>query len=155
MFTKKVIASVLFAAGTLGAVGSPLPSMAASSVDFQLNFGPPPLRVEPVVVPRRGYVWSPGYWDWRGNRQVWVEGFWIRERPGYYYQPHQWAERGGHWYPERGQWDYARSRDSDGDGIPDRRDPRPYNYDPPRERDSDRDGVSDRYDAYPYNPYRR
>lgn len=160
MFTKKLMVSVLFAAGTLGAVVTPLPSIAA--VDIQLNFGPPPpLRVEPVPVPRPGYVWAPGYWDWRGNRHVWVDGYWIRERPGYYYQPHQWVQRGGSWYLERGRWDYGRGpyagrgRDSDRDGIPDRRDPHPYAYDGPRGRDSDRDGVPDRRDAAPYNPYRR
>jgi hypothetical protein len=130
MFTKKVMVSVLFAAGTIGAVVTPLPSIAA--VDIQLNFSPPPVRVEPIPVPRRGYVWSPGYWDWRGNRHVWVEGFWIQERPGYYYRPHQWVERGGHWYLERGRWDTAR-----------------------RGRDSDRDGIPDRRDAHPYDPYRR
>jgi hypothetical protein len=153
MFTKKVMVSVLFAAGTIGAVVTPLPSMAA--VDIQLNFGPPPLRVDPVPVARRGYVWSPGYWDWRGNRHVWVEGFWIAERPGYYYRPHQWVERGGQWYFERGRWDNARGRDSDRDGIPDRRDARPFTPDSPRGRDSDRDGVPDRRDAAPYDPNRR
>jgi hypothetical protein len=86
---------------------------------------------------------------------------WVQERPGYYYRPHQWVERGGHWYLDRGRWDYGRGpnygrgRDSDGDGIPDRRDPRPYDFNRPRGFDSDRDGVPDRRDAYPNNPYRR
>lgn len=143
MFTKKLMISVLVAAGTLGAAVIPLPSIAA--VDIQLNFGPPPpLRVEPVPVPRPGYVWAPGYWDWRGNRHVWVDGYWIRERPGYYYRPHQWVQRGGSWYLERGRWDYGRA---------------PY-YERERPeyrrgRDSDRDGVPDYRDSRPYDPYRR
>ena len=34
---------------------------------------------------RPGYVWSPGYWDWRGHRHVWVNGHWERARHGYVY----------------------------------------------------------------------
>jgi hypothetical protein len=123
MFIKKVLVSVLFAAGTIGAVATPLPSVAA--VDVYVNIGPPPLRFERVPEPRRGYVWSPGYWDWRGNQHVWVRGASVRERSGYSYEPHRWVERDGRWNLERSRWNQARGRDSDGDGIPNRRDAHP------------------------------
>lgn len=142
MFMKKALVSMLIAAGTIGAVATPLTSVA--QVDIQLNFGPPPVRYEAVPVPRRGYVWVPGYWDWRGRRHVWVSGAWVRERSGYAYQPHRWIERDGRWQFERGRWDRARGRDSDRDGIPNRVD-----------RDRDGDGVPNRVDRQPNNPYRR
>ncbi len=60
----------------------------------------------------------------RHQRFIWVRGHWIREREGYFYQPHRWAERDGRWNLERERWERAH-RDSDGDGVPDRFDRRP------------------------------
>ena len=123
MSMKKVLVSMLIAAATIGAAATPLTSVAA--VDIQLNFGPPPPRHEFVPAPRRGWVWTPGFWQWRGNQHVWRKGVWVRERPGHAYHPHRWVERDGRWHFERGRWD--RRRDSDGDGVPDRFDARPNN----------------------------
>ncbi len=125
MLIRKVLVSALFAAGMLGAVATPLPSVAA--VDVYVNIGPPPERFERVPEPRRGYIWSPGYWDWRGSHHVWVKGASVREREGYSYQPHRWVEHDGRWNLERSRWSQARGRDSDGDGIPDRLDNHPNN----------------------------
>jgi hypothetical protein len=167
MFTKKVLVSALIAAGTLGAAATPLPSVAASNVDIQLNFGPPPARYEAVPAPRHGYEWEPGHWQWNGHRHVWVAGHWIRERPGYAYYAPRWVERDGRWHYQPSRWDRdgdgipnrndptpngRRSWDRDGDGIPNRNDPTP---DGVRPRDRDGDGVPNRYDAAPDNPYRR
>ena len=138
MFTKKALVAVLIAAGTLGAVATPLTSVAASNVDIQLNFGPPPPRYEVVPPPRYGYVWAPGHWQWDGYRHVWVAGYWETNRPGYVYYAPGWVEREGRWHYRGSRWD------RDGDGIPDRRD-----------RDRDGDGVPNRYDRHPDNPYRR
>jgi hypothetical protein len=124
MFTKKLLVSALFVATAIGTVAMPLPSVAA--VDVYVNTAPPPPRNERVPAARRGYAWSPGYWNWRGKRHVWVAGSWVRERPGYAYQPHQWVERDGRWNLERGRWNRG-GRDSDRDGVPDRRDSRPNN----------------------------
>lgn len=125
MLMKKIVVNVLFAAGIFGAFVTPLPSVAA--VDLYVNIGPPPERYEPVPAPRAGYVWAPGYWDWRDNRHVWSRGVWVRERQGYAYEPHRWVEHDGRWRLDRGRWNQARGRDSDRDGIPDRRDRHPYN----------------------------
>ena len=80
MFMKKVLVSALFAAGMIGAVATPLPSVAA--VDIQLNFGPPAARYEVVPASRRGYVWAPGHWQWNANRNrhIWTVGYWERAR---------------------------------------------------------------------------
>ena len=112
MQMKKALASMLIAAGTIGALATPLSSVA--DVGAQWNYGPPlPARYESGPAPRHGYVWVPGYWDWRGHHRVWVNGGWVRERPSYAYQ--------------RGRWDHVRGRDSDRDGVPDRFDRYPYN----------------------------
>ena len=121
MFNRKVLVSVLLVTGALGAMTIPTITAASNSVGISVRVGPPPLRYETVPSPRRGYVWAPGYWNWRGHHHVWVGGNWVRERRGYYYQPHRWEQRGDGWYQNRGHWD------RDGDGIPDRRDRHPNN----------------------------
>lgn len=121
MFEKKVLSSALFAIGMIGAVMTPLASLA--QVDIQLNYGPPSPRYEVIPAPRPGYVWSDGHWQWRDHRHVWVAGNWQRERPGYSYSQPRWVEREG----GRG-WNYQKSHwDKDGDGVPNNRDSRPNN----------------------------
>lgn len=137
-----------------------MPMPAAADDDIRLDFSPPPPRYEILPAERPGFVWQPGYWEWRHGRHVWVRGHWVRERPGYHWQPSRWVERDGRWYFERGRWDreryahwdrerWERQRwrnpdgDRDGDGIPNADD-----------RDRDGDGVPNRRDAYPNNPYR-
>ena len=82
---------------------------------------PPPQRREATPRARRGEVWVPGYWDWRGNRHVWVKGHFERARAGYSYRTPQWEQRDGRWEINRGGWD------RDGDGVRNRHDSRPDN----------------------------
>jgi WXXGXW repeat (2 copies) len=105
MFVNKVLVSVMIAAGTIGVVATPVPSVAATYREVIVDRAPPAPRDERVPAARRGYAWTPGYWDWRSNRHVWVRGNWVRERRGYEYRPHQWVERDGRWNLERGRWD--------------------------------------------------
>jgi hypothetical protein len=72
---------------------------------------------------------------------VWVQGTWVRERPGYHYVGPRWVEHDGGWRMEHGRWAHG---DRDHDGIANR-------YD----HDRDGDGVPNRYDRAPDNPYRR
>jgi hypothetical protein len=118
---KLIIGSLI--AGTLA--GFALPAAARTNVDFHVNIAPPVAPVEFVPAPRVGYVWVPGYWDWRFNRYHWVAGHYVRHRPGYYYQPARWVHRHGRYYYRPAAW-----------------------------RDADRDGVPNRYDRAPGNPYR-
>ena len=119
---KKLMTGSLVAAALLAAAPA---ALARSSVDFYVGFAPPPLRVEYVPAPRVGFVWVPGYWDWRRGRYDWVGGHWVRARHGYYYEPVRWVHRHGRYY-RHGGW-----------------------------RDRDRDGVPNRFDRAPNNPYRR
>jgi WXXGXW repeat (2 copies) len=117
MIAKKVLVSALFAAGVIGAVATPLPSVAQAIV--YLNVPPPAARVEVVPAPRSGYVWSNGYWQYSGNQHVWTNGDWQAERPGYTYSQPRWVEDNGRWGYQASRWD------RDGDGIPNNRDSRP------------------------------
>src|SRR5471030_3105774 len=56
MSMKKILVSALFAAGMIGAMATPLSSVAA---DVFVNVGPPALRIEAVPEQRAGYVWAP------------------------------------------------------------------------------------------------
>ena len=114
---KLIIGSLVAAA--LGSVA--IPAAARTNVDFFVNIGPPPVYHEVLPAPRHGFVWVPGYWDWRYSRYHWVAGHWIRHRPGYYYEPVRWHHRGGRYY-RSGGW-----RDADRDGVPNRYDRAPYN----------------------------
>ena len=123
--------------------------------DTMIRIAPPEPRYERVPRARSGYVWVPGYWNWRGHRHEWVRGTWMRERPGYVYQQPRWIQRDGQWYMEQGRWDQGRGhgygRDRDRDGIPDRYEHRlDGDHDgvpDSRDRDRDNDGVRNRYDA--------
>lgn len=102
----------------------------------EIRIAPPAPRYERIPRSRDGYVWQPGYWDWRGNRYEWASGIWIAERPGYVYSQPNWVNRDGRWFMEQPRWT-PRGRDRDRDGIPDRYEHR---------RDRDRDGIADRYE---------
>ena len=123
---KKLLIATLVAA-SLGGVCTYAPA----ATNIYVQTAPPEPRSERVPAVRRGYVWAPGYWDWKGRRHVWVAGHWVRARQGYAYRPHAWVERDGRWYLERGRWVRGGNRDRDGDGVPNRRDARP---DDPRRR---------------------
>jgi hypothetical protein len=92
---------IVIAALALGAIAVPVVSEARTIV---VEVAPPPARVEVVPAPRKGYVWAPGYWDWRGHKHVWRNGYWVRERHGYHYKPYNWAQRDGRWHFEEGGW---------------------------------------------------
>ena len=140
MWTRKLLLGTIVAS-TLAAVAP----TAHAAVEVYVNTPPPAARYEVVPAARSGYVWAPGYWNWRNNRHVWVKGGWQRNRTGYYYHPNRWLERDGKWYNERSRWDRNRPMgDRDRDGVPNARD-----------RDRDGDGVPNRVDSRPDNPNRR
>ena len=127
---KKLLAAALVSTAAVAATAVPGVASARDHADgyVLVQYGPPPpLRHEVVPPPRRGYVWVPGHWQWRGHRHYWVPGHWIAGRPGYRYYGPSWAERDGRWHYRPGYW---------GRG------------------DRDRDGVPDRFDRRPGNPYR-
>jgi hypothetical protein len=81
------------------------PTIASAGVFIDIDVAPPPVRVEVVPPPREGFVWAPGFWEWRDGRHVWVPGRWMGERRGYHWVPDRWEPRGPHWHHERGHWE--------------------------------------------------
>lgn len=129
MLKRKLLLGALVAS-TLGFI----PLQASADVGIYLDTAPPAPRYEVVPAPRHGYVWAPGFWDWRHGHHVWVRGHWIREHRGMYWHPDRWEQRDGRWVLERGGWHRERwerermaRRDRDHDGVPDRFDRAPDN----------------------------
>jgi hypothetical protein len=93
----------------LGAATYAPSAQAGSHVTVGVRIGvpPPPVRVVRAPPPRRGYIWAPGYWRWeaRAHRHVWVDGYWVRARPGYHYRPARWVRDGRDWRFRSGHWE--------------------------------------------------
>jgi hypothetical protein len=82
-----------------------IPAVSEARVYADITVAPPPPRHEIIPGPRHGYVWAPGYWDWRGRHYVWVPGRYVPARVGARWAPHRWYERNGHWVMDRGHWE--------------------------------------------------
>ena len=104
----------------LGRLGRLFGARVLGAGHVDVRFAPPAPRYEVVPAPRVGYVWAPGYWDYRHNRYHWVAGNWVRERPGYYYSSPTWVQHGDRWRSTLVRGWPKRRRDRD-DGIPNRR----------------------------------
>ena len=88
-----------------------------------IRIDPPAPRMEHHDA-REGYAWVPGAWHWQNKKHVWTEGHYVKERKGYRYEKDRWVMHDNNqWTMQRGGW----SRDSDGDGTPDRSDNSPNN----------------------------
>ena len=130
---------------TAASAGFSAPVLSAP-VNVDIRIAPPAPRHEVVPVGRPGYVWAPGYWDYRHKRYQWVSGHWVRERPGYHYNAPQWVQRGDRWTRTDGRWERGDRQREAGwyypDGTPGRivrdRDGNPNRYDRDRDNDGDR-----------------
>jgi WXXGXW repeat (2 copies) len=96
MSIPALVASLCIGAGS---------SVAYCAVDIDIDVAPPAPRVEVIPGPRAGYVWAPGFWEWRGNAHVWVPGHWIGERRGWHWVPDRWDQVGPHWHHYPGHWE--------------------------------------------------
>ena len=106
MNTRVLALAGLLCLGTAAGVAYTPPVQAAAYVDVGIDVAPPAPRYERVVV-RRGYTWTPGYWQWDAgaHRHTWIAGTYVAERPGFVFRPARW-ERGphGHWHFIPGEW---------------------------------------------------
>jgi len=142
---KLVMSAMVASAIMVSATAKPV----FADTEIYFNVAPPAARYERVPAPRAGYVWAPGYWDYRGNQHRWRAGHWVKSRPGYVYYAPTWQQSNGRYYLQKERW-VESSRvargpggygDRDRDGIPNKND-----------RDRDGDGVQNRYDNAPDNP---
>jgi hypothetical protein len=69
-----------------------------------LSVRPPTPRIVVAPVPRRGWIWSPGYWRWTGVTYLWVDGLWLPQRPGYGYVAAHWTYGPEGWIFVPGTW---------------------------------------------------
>jgi hypothetical protein len=149
MFKKTFAVAILAAASAASLV----PLAASADTYTVVRVEPPAPIVETVPAPRSGWVWAPGYYDYRGSNYVWVQGHWMRERPGYAWREARWVEtRNGEWRRVGGSWERGPYGDRDHDGIPNRYDNRNNNLRPYGDRDGD--GVLNKDDRFPNNPNR-
>ncbi len=81
------------------------PTVVSAGILIDVDIAPPAMRVEAVPVPRPGFVWAPGFWEYRDHGHVWVPGRWIGERHGYHWVPDRWEQRGPHWHHTVGHWE--------------------------------------------------
>ena len=84
MRTHKLI-SAAFATIALASVAIPATAFTVyPDIDFEwyANVGKPlaPVPVEVIVLaPREGYIVSPGHWETRGTRQVWIPMQYVKD----------------------------------------------------------------------------
>lgn len=73
---------------------------------YYVRYAPPPPRYGVFgVAPGPGYVWTEGYWDWRGNNWFWVGGRWMRPpRAHAVWVAPEWRPEGRGWRMRRGYW---------------------------------------------------
>ena len=99
MKISKTFAATLVVVGGLSA----LPAVAAVTV--YSDTAPPEQRVEVVPPARANYAWTPGYWNWDGQRYSWMSGVWVAQQSGQHWVPDRYEQRDGHYYREAGHWE--------------------------------------------------
>lgn len=95
---KRTLTLALFF-GPLAAI-----SLAHAGPLIDIEVAPPEPRVVVAPPPRHGFVWAPGFWEYRGHQHVWVDGHWERERPGYHWEAAHWVHHEGRYRFEEGHW---------------------------------------------------
>lgn len=123
MLLKKLGSAALIAAMALGTgcvvrahghVGAPV-----AVVEVQEE--PPPPRVVVVPAARPGFIWIEGRWVWGGGRWQWRDGYYERERSGYYWEQGRWERRGrGHVWVD-GRWRSGGNRPRNAPAVRDHR----------------------------------
>jgi len=92
-----VVAGTIFGAACAGGYGG----------GYYVRSGPPAPRYYGAVgrAPGPGFVWTNGYWDWRGNNWYWTDGRWLRPPRGrsQWVAP-EWRRDGRGYRMRRGYW---------------------------------------------------
>jgi hypothetical protein len=102
MKEKLLVGSLLLGATVLGACGG-----GYYSNGYYVRTAPPAPRYYGAigVAPGPGYVWTNGYWDYRGGRWDWRDGRWMRPPRGrtMWVAP-EWRHDGRGYRLRRGHW---------------------------------------------------
>ncbi|MFO1398565.1 MAG: hypothetical protein U1F48_16010 [Burkholderiales bacterium] len=102
--TRTLATAAAFAAGV---ALLPLGAHAAKVVELDLDTAPPPppFALTETPPPRAGYIVEPGHYEWDGDRYVWHEHRYLREREGHRYLPPSIERREDRWHYRAGHWD--------------------------------------------------
>jgi hypothetical protein len=92
--------------GTLLLAGAAFTACGGGGYYTSVRYGPPAPRYGMMGrPPGAGFVWTDGYWDWRGNNWHWMNGRWQRPpRPRAVWVAPMWRQDGGRWRFHRGRW---------------------------------------------------
>src|SRR6516165_9829022 len=101
MKIRSIVVALAMALSTLGIAAT----ANAKVIDLEIGTAPPPDRVEVVPAPRPGYIYERGHYIVEGDRYVWHEGQFIREREGHRYEPYVLEHHGDRWHYRGGHWD--------------------------------------------------
>ncbi len=84
----------------------PAVSHAQVAVGVSITTAPPALPVyDQPPCPTEGYLWTPGYWGWRGGDYYWTPGLWLAPpHPGLLWTPGYWGFGGGFYRWHGGYW---------------------------------------------------
>lgn len=100
---SRVIAMTMF---LLGAMACQMAASAAkaAAIDVYVTVPPPSAPTNAAAPARPGYVWTPGYYAFRGVDYVWVEGGYVAARPGYVWVADRWDGERGRYRFVPGRW---------------------------------------------------
>ncbi|HVV83933.1 MAG TPA: YXWGXW repeat-containing protein [Kofleriaceae bacterium] len=101
---KKLLGSLLLAV-SLASSAATGACVVRGHAMYTVDFAPPPPRAVDVVVPRPGFVWIDGFWQYRDGGWRWRAGYWVRERPGQIWIPGAWEPSGPRWHWREGRWE--------------------------------------------------
>jgi hypothetical protein len=106
MQLKNALGSVALAALLAGAGGCLVTAhghVGAPVAVVEVDEEPPPPRVVSMEV-RPGFIFIEGRYVRNGNRWVWRDGYYERERAGYMYEQGRWENRGNRHVWVEGRW---------------------------------------------------
>jgi hypothetical protein len=91
----------LWMPGFWGTPGVPRPAA--------IELAPPPPRVEAYGEPPSvGFIWTPGFYAYRGNSYYWTDGLWLRPPSvGLGWIEPRYVGIGGRYYFQAGRWDFG------------------------------------------------
>ena len=101
------------AAGLMATTAAPASAepvvVLSPSIEIRIGSSRPPRARYEVRsrYPGRGYVWSPGWWDWQGE-WVWVSGHWEQRPPNVYWVTASYVPEYGYWRYVPAHWSNQR-----------------------------------------------
>lgn len=95
----------LLAAALLGAAVLAASACVITGAGWVTVAPPEPIVEARIVAPGPGFIWIPGYYDYRGGGYIWVAGRWARPpHPRAEWVPDRWERQDRGWHRVKGHW---------------------------------------------------